>query len=214
MIIALLNQKGGVGKTTLAVHLASEIARLHLNVMLVDADPQGSALDWSEARLRAGRPRTFGVIGIPRETLHREIAAIAKAVDHIIIDGPPRVTALTRSAMMAADLVLIPVQPSPIDLAACTEIVSLVDEATTVKPLLGAAFVINRKIVGTVIGRQISVALNPFKLHVMEAEIGQRVAFAESAINGMLVRELDRDGRANQEIQALSFELIRRYLRL
>jgi chromosome partitioning protein len=129
MIIAFLNQKGGVGKTTLAMHLAAELSCSRYQVMVIDADPQGSALDWSQARQRAGLPRLFGVVGIPRETLHQEVPAIARIVDHVVIDGPPRVTALARSAILAADVVLIPVQPSPYDVWACTDIVSLVREA-------------------------------------------------------------------------------------
>ena len=72
MIVALLNQKGGVGKTTLALHLAGAWAAQGLRVLVIDADPQGSALDWSEQRGREGLPRLFGVLGLARETLHRE----------------------------------------------------------------------------------------------------------------------------------------------
>src|ERR1700761_5817206 len=107
MIVALLNQKGGVGKTTLALHLAGEWARAGARVLLIDADPQASALDWSEQRSHQGIDRLFGVIGLARDTLHRETAELAQGVDHVVIDGPPRVAGLMRSALLAADLVLI-----------------------------------------------------------------------------------------------------------
>jgi chromosome partitioning protein len=209
MIIAVLNQKGGVGKTTLAMHLAAELTCSRYQVMVVDADPQGSALDWSQARQRAGLPRLFGVVGIARETLHQEVPAIARMVDHVVIDGPPRVTALARSAMLAADLVLIPVQPSPYDVWACTDIVTLVREAMVFKPKLRAAFVISRKVVRTIIGREVAKALEQFDLPVLNVAISQRIAFAESAIHGQLVRELNRVGSAQAEIANLSIEVLR-----
>ncbi len=70
MIVALLNQKGGVGKTTLSLHLAGELAAHGARVMLIDADPQGSSLDWAEQRARSGLERRFGVVGLARESLH------------------------------------------------------------------------------------------------------------------------------------------------
>jgi chromosome partitioning protein len=100
MIVALLNQKGGVGKTTLALHLAGEWSREGKRVTLIDADPQGSALDWSEQRAREGFPRLFGVIGLARDTLHREAPEMARDADHLVIDGPPRVAGLLRSALL------------------------------------------------------------------------------------------------------------------
>ena len=96
MIVALLNQKGGVGKTTLALHLAGAWARMGCRVTVIDADPQGSALDWSEQRAKEGGPRMFGVLGLARDTLHREAPEIARGVDHVVIDGPPRIAGLMR----------------------------------------------------------------------------------------------------------------------
>jgi len=112
MIIGLLNQKGGVGKTTLAVHIADALARRKKKVLLVDADPQGSALDWAASR---SSDPLFPVAGLPRPSIHKELPALAQGYEHVLIDGPPRVYEVARSAIMASDVVLIPVQPSPYD---------------------------------------------------------------------------------------------------
>lgn len=208
MIIALLNQKGGVGKTTLATHLAGELAANGQQVLVIDADPQGSALDWAQTRSQAGLPRLFGVLGLSRETLHQEVPSMARSVDHIIIDGPPRVTALARSALLAADLVLVPVQPSPYDVWASSEIITLIREAQLFKPTLRAAMVVNRRVVRTVIGRDLRAALAQQELGTMRAEICQRVVFAESVAAGKLVREIDPKSTAAKEVAALAAEVL------
>ncbi len=111
-VIAILNQKGGVGKTTLAVHIATALARKKRSVLLLDANPQGSALDWAAAR---HGEKLFPVIGLPKSSIHKELPAVAANFDVVLIDGPPRVYDVARSAIMASDLVLVPVQPSPYD---------------------------------------------------------------------------------------------------
>jgi chromosome partitioning protein len=207
MIVAFLNQKGGVGKTTLALHLAGEWAREGRRVILVDADPQGSALDWSEQRAKEGFPRLFGVIGLARDTLHREVRELAHDADHVVIDGPPRVTGLMRSALLAADLVMIPVQPSPFDGWASGEMLKLIDEARIFRPQLVARFVLNRCGARTVITRETAETLAEHEPPVLTAHIGQRVPFADAARSGRLVSELDANSLATLEISALAFEV-------
>ena len=181
MIVALLNQKGGVGKTTLALHLAGSWARRGKRIILIDADPQGSALDWSQQRAKEGLPRLFGVIGLPRDTLHREAPEIAKDVDHVVIDGPPRVAALLRSALLASDVVLVPAQPSPFDGWASGEMLMLIDEARIFRTDLVARFILNRCPARTIIARETAQALAAHEPPVLSARIGQRVVFADAA---------------------------------
>jgi chromosome partitioning protein len=207
MIVALLNQKGGVGKTTLALHLAGEWARRGDRVTLVDADPQGSALDWSEQRAREGLPRLFGTIGLARDTLHREAPELARNANRIVIDGPPRVAGLMRSALLAADIILIPVQPSPFDGWASAEILRLIEEARIFRPQLVVRFILNRSAARTVIARETSEALADQDPPVLRSSIGQRVVFATAAQFGRLAFEIDRDSLAAKEITALATEI-------
>lgn len=208
MIVSLLNQKGGVGKTTLAVHIATALALRGRRVLLVDADPQGSALDWATSRQGV---LLVPVVGLPTKTLHKEIQAHVRNYDDIVIDGPPRVNELARAAIMAADIVLIPVQPSPYDVWAAKEIVELLSEASVFKETQKSAFVINRKIVNTAIGRDVVDALAGYNLPVLATAIGQRVAFAESAVQGQTVMEIDAGSVASQEINGVVDEVIAMY---
>lgn len=205
MIISVLNQKGGVGKTTLSLNIAAQLAAEGKRVMLLDADPQGSSLDWAAAREVES---CFTVVGLPKATLHKEISKFVQDYDHIIIDGPPRVTDLARSAIMAADIVLIPVQPSPYDVWAAQEVVSLVDEARIYKENIKSVFVVNRKIANTAIGRDVGEALATYNTKVLESTVTQRVIFAEAAAVGKAVFEVDANGSAANEIAALVHEIL------
>ena len=205
MKISIQNQKGGVGKTTLAIHISHALALKGARVLLVDADPQGSARDWAAAR--TDKP-PFSVIGLDRPTLHRDLPPLAIDYDHVVIDGPPRVSELARSAIIASDLVVVPIQPSPYDVWAADEVIRLIREASVFKETLKSVFVINRRIVNTAIGRDVGDALAEYLIPVLKTVVSQRVSFAESAAAGGTVLDTDPNGAAAKEILALTEEIL------
>lgn len=142
-----------------------------------------------------------------RDSLHRDLPPIVADYDHAVLDTPPRVSALARSAILASDLVIIPVQPSSYDVWAAGETVDLVKEAMQFKPDIKATFVINRRIGNTAIGRDIESALEGYPFPVMKQAIAQRVAFAESSA-GYTVMEMSPKSAASSEIKAWTKEIL------
>ncbi|MCA9178401.1 MAG: AAA family ATPase [Planctomycetales bacterium] len=210
MHLAFLNQKGGVGKTTLAVNVADAIARRGNRTLLIDADPQGSALEWAAAR-EANHDATdvpFPVVGLATDFIHKELPSLARGYDCVVIDGPPRVNKVSAAAIMASDLVLIPVQPSPYDVWATDDIIELIEQARTLRPEIDARFVVNRKIAKTALGQAINHALIDYPLPVFGSQICQRIAFADTATKGQSVLEAVPNEPAAAEILNLTNEIM------
>ncbi|NWN89845.1 ParA family partition ATPase [Marinobacter adhaerens] len=202
-VIAVLNQKGGSGKTTIATHLARALQLDGADVLLVDSDPQGSARDW--AAVQEDNPVT--VVGIDRPTIDRDVKNVAR-VDYVVVDGAPQAADLAVSAIKAANFILIPVQPSPYDIWATADLVDLVKQRIEVTDgQLQAAFVVSRAIKGTRIGGEVTEALAGYELPVMDTRVTQRVIYPGTAAGGTTVLDSDPDGDAAREIRALMAEI-------
>lgn len=206
-VLAMLNEKGGVGKTTLATNLARGLQLAGQTVILIDSDPQGSARDWYAA---AGEENGLPpVLGMDRPALFKNLHRITQEFTWVIIDGSPRIEELSVAALKVADRVLIPVQPSPYDIWATESLVELVktrQEITDGK--LQAAFLVSRQIVGTKLASEIRAALEGYGLPLLEAFTSQRVIYANSAAQGSTVLDSEPHGAAATEIRTLVDEIL------
>jgi len=202
-IIAVLNQKGGSGKTTIATNLARALQKRNRRVAIVDADPQGTSSEW--AARQDGTPPVFAS---KEPTIHKDVPALEGSFDMVVIDGAPRLEAMATSAIKAAELVLIPVQPSAADIWAAEDIVDLIrvrQEVTGGLPR--AAFVVSRQVVGSNLADTVQAALEAFDVPVLRARTSQRVAYAEALGAGLSVLDINA-GKAEYEIQRLAEEAL------
>lgn len=203
-VIAVLNQKGGSGKTTIATNLAHALQLADTKVLLIDSDPQGSARDWNQANGGSVLP----VVGLDRETLPTDLQAIQSGYDFIVIDGAPQIAKMAVAAVKVADIVLIPVQPSPYDIWAAADLVDIIKARQAItegKPL--AVFVISRAIKNTKLSGEVAEALEGYGLPVLKHGTTQRVIYPTSASLGNTVFS-GEDNPACEEIRAVAEELL------
>lgn len=205
-VIAILNTKGGVGKSTLATNLARAFQLDGSEVLVVDSDPQGTARDWRETQ---GEDVDLpGVFGVDRPTLEKDIPKVTNTFDYIVIDGAAKVTKMSVSAIKASDIVLIPVQPSAADLWAVEELAEMVTTRQTLtdgQPK--AAFVVSNQKKRTRLAADVDAALAEYELPVLEARTSHLVAYPEAMAAGVTVLDYEPGGNAADEIRAIHREL-------
>lgn len=206
-VITVLQQKGGVGKTTTSVHLAAALASMHphLKIVVADADPQKSSSMWiNRGNGKAGiTVCQVGTDGDGRN-LKSELESIEG--DVIVIDLPPALEAISLRAAIRADLLLVPTGPSVVDLAATKSAVSICREALELNPNKQFLLIPNRVQNNTSSGRELRGALSAWG-RVSKATLCLRVAFAESAAEGLGVTQYLPESPAAQEIGMLAEEV-------
>lgn len=205
-IITIAQQKGGSGKTTLAAHLAVAWAKKRgIDVAILDTDPQGSLGEWFEAREeRLGDEpgptfRTASGWGA-----RREARSLARDHAFVIVDTPPKSDLDARPAIEAADLIVVPIQPSPVDLWATQPTIEMAEREGT-----GAVLVLNRVPPRARLTGEMADAIDGFDWRIAKARLGNRVGFAAAMGEGLTVLELSGNRRGAEEVETLAEEIAR-----
>jgi chromosome partitioning protein len=200
-VVAVGNEKGGVGKTLICVSLAAAWARRGRRVMVVDTDPQRAAAAQLEAQ-DAVQVTTHAGPGL--EAL---LPQIARRFDVILIDTPPGLAEALRGALRTADLLVIPVSPSPADIRSVRPTLDLARELG--RRSLRIRFVLNRVFAGTVLGRTAREAFQQYSVPIYRVAVGQRIALQEAIAAGQPIFDYEAAGKAAKELRVLAQEVWR-----
>lgn len=204
MIISVLNPKGGSGKTTLSINLATGLVLKGYKTLLVDADPQGSARDWHA--INALNP--VKLVAMDRPGNFSSLPSLAQFHDIVLIDGGSKLEQLMAVAIKHADLVLIPIQPSALDMWATTELVDLIQTRQAITDGQPATrFVLSRYVKGTRLGHEIQTALAEYPFPVFHTAVNNRQVYAQATTLGVSVFNLFNQ-QAIEEMQNITDQLL------
>ena len=203
-VIAILNQKGGVGKTTIAANIGVSIINRGHSVLMVDSDPQGSLRDWSATN----EGELVSVVGLDRETLAKDIEGVKPPYDFVIIDGRAKAEKMAGAAIRAADLVLIPVAPSALDIwgaSDITEAIAARHEVTEGKP--ATRFIINAATKNTKLIEEIRPATQESGFNPLNTVLYSREIYKQTMGDGLTVHSA-KNADALEEIESLTTEIM------
>lgn len=204
MIIAVTNLKGGVGKTTIAVNLAVCFAKRDYKVCVVDTDSeQRSSVKWSGQRDENLVPIPVFAVG---EKLNKEIEALDRDYEFVIIDGTPQLSEKANRTILASDLILIPITPSGFDFWSFEHFLERYEQAKGFKEKIHAYVLLNKFTEMRNIGKEVKEALSQFEIPVLSSTLAERVAYQETTIQGIGVVEY-KDKKAKDEINKLADEI-------
>ena len=206
-ITTVANTKGGAGKTTLAVNLATVAAHGGHPTLLVDADPQGSALSFLSVRDET-RPRVEG-LELTRPTLHQQLPRISEAFEFVFVDVGGRDAPVLRSALVAADTILVPVAPTAFDAWAADDIFTLVDEVAASREV--DVLVVLNLVTHTIAAREAAESLEEYleghSARLLNSRLHTRTAWPRASGEGLGVFEWRRSSPAAHELLELTTEL-------
>jgi chromosome partitioning protein len=206
MIMAVVNQKGGTSKTTVATNLAALFAGQGADVLLVDADPQQSALEWH--RDRPAHLPHVSVVGLPAPNLHHEIPRLHTKYPVILIDGGGRVTATARATVAVADFLLVPTLASVPDTRSTQRFFQeVVDEVASIRGRISGAILCTMLKTGTSFNLSGHTQIKALGYPVLETVLYHRITYQEAIAQGMSVVEYDAKSKAAEEMRALFREL-------
>lgn len=204
MIISLVNQKGGVGKSTTAINLAASLARKNCKLVFIDTDPQGSAARWHAIE----NNKAFEIKHHPRPIYHQDLNELAWDYDHVVIDAPPANGDITQSILAVTDLAIIPLSPSPVDMWSCDNTLEMINKQEKQNTSLKSKLLVCRKIPGTKLGREARETMGVFDTDIFETELCQRVAYIEAMNAGVSVMQYAPNSKAAREVENFSQEII------
>ena len=200
-VITIAQQKGGAGKTTVAAHIAVALSQKGNRVAIIDIDPQGSLTYWHNIREKKFGEGYTGLTfaSVSGWRVGGEVSRLRKQCDFVIIDSPPHTETEARTAIRAADLIIIPVQPSPTDLWATKATLDLAKaEKVPVKVLL------NRVPANSRLAQTVAAELP----ELAETTLGSRVLFPSSLFEGRTATELEPNSIAAREVKNLVKEIL------
>lgn len=204
-IITVANQKGGCGKTTITMQLAGALAYNKFKVLVVDADPQGTATRWaSNAEDDNPFPARIAGLSAAGAKVHNEVKKYFGEYEYILIDCPPAVDSLVpQSALMVSDLVLVPIVPSPADVWAAVGIQHLIERIQDINNGLKARLVVNMCQGNLSLTKEVLDLLSDFGIELLPSQISLRTAYRQSAVFGKSVHWIKDAGKARFEIEFL-----------